>query len=311
MKTDVVIVGGGLCGLILARILTEAGLSAKVFDKASRPGGRLATRKTSDETVDTGPQSLCFDSPEALAAVQRYAPGELAPISGDGSYSYGFRTSSAALSGALRQGVDYRTGLVTHLARKSDDTFTPALWGHPASFDADAVALTPPAPQVVNLLRASHLEVPRWLSRIDYEKRLVLVSEAITSDQPKGGSSKVFEYWGNTQPGSQSWVAFASAEWSENHWGQDQIATESEMLREVVRLFPERRTSTAQVKRWRYANAIDPEESMRSYRLSGLPIWIAGDGYGAPTSPAFGAQRSVLSAISTAESILTSLQTDR
>jgi predicted NAD/FAD-dependent oxidoreductase len=44
------IVGAGLAGLACARVLTEAGVAVRVFDKGRAPGGRLATRRA--ETAD-------------------------------------------------------------------------------------------------------------------------------------------------------------------------------------------------------------------------------------------------------------------
>ena len=47
---DCVIVGAGISGLITARRLADAGVSAMVFDKGRSVGGRLATRRIEDPT---------------------------------------------------------------------------------------------------------------------------------------------------------------------------------------------------------------------------------------------------------------------
>jgi renalase len=306
----VVIVGGGVCGLIAAQLLTDAGLSPTVVDKASRPGGRLASRRIADQIINTGPQSLKFGTTSSLAAVQRYSSGELVPDGERDDESFAFRTSAADLSLALAEGIDYRTGLVTHLQRTPGGKVALGLWGNPSGMDADAVVLTPPTPQVANLLAASGFDVPGWVSRIGYEKRLVLITQTNGDIKASGSDSPIFEYWSDDDDavGAKGVLAsFASASWSEANWTQDAVATESTMLRELARLYPGSRTTSAQVKRWRYANATNPAQAPTAGKLEGLPIWIAGDGYGASTGRRFGVERSILSAIAVAEGVLTSV----
>jgi monoamine oxidase len=54
---DIVIVGGGLCGLSLARALLGHGLSVGVYEARSRLGGRILSvpLSTSDMWADLGP----------------------------------------------------------------------------------------------------------------------------------------------------------------------------------------------------------------------------------------------------------------
>ena len=52
MKT--LILGGGLCGVTLARILTEKGEDVTVLEQETNPGGLCRSRKTDGFTFDTG-----------------------------------------------------------------------------------------------------------------------------------------------------------------------------------------------------------------------------------------------------------------
>src|SRR5690349_3573169 len=52
----VAVIGAGLAGLTLARILTEMGLSVKVFDKGRSPAGRMSTRREDGSGFDHGAQ---------------------------------------------------------------------------------------------------------------------------------------------------------------------------------------------------------------------------------------------------------------
>lgn len=55
-KTRVAVIGGGIAGLGCAYELVKKGLSVKVFEKESYPGGRMATRFSGGLAFDTGAQ---------------------------------------------------------------------------------------------------------------------------------------------------------------------------------------------------------------------------------------------------------------
>ena len=50
----VVVIGAGLAGLIAAQQLRNSGHDVVVLDKGKSPGGRLATRRIGDATLDHG-----------------------------------------------------------------------------------------------------------------------------------------------------------------------------------------------------------------------------------------------------------------
>lgn len=58
MKT--LILGGGLCGVTLARILTEKGEDVTVLEQETNPGGLCRSRKTDGFTFDTGGSHIIF-----------------------------------------------------------------------------------------------------------------------------------------------------------------------------------------------------------------------------------------------------------
>jgi protoporphyrinogen/coproporphyrinogen III oxidase len=64
---DVVIVGGGIAGLAAAFDLQARGLSVRVIEAASRPGGVIATERTDGWVIDEGPDSLLVQKPAAVA----------------------------------------------------------------------------------------------------------------------------------------------------------------------------------------------------------------------------------------------------
>ena len=52
----VVVIGAGVAGLMAAQSLVKNGHDVVVLDKGRSPGGRLATRRIDDATLDHGAQ---------------------------------------------------------------------------------------------------------------------------------------------------------------------------------------------------------------------------------------------------------------
>jgi oxygen-dependent protoporphyrinogen oxidase len=64
--TRVAVVGGGISGLAAARSLLQQGLHATVFEKESRLGGVLRTRREGELLLEEGPDSLVATKPAAI-----------------------------------------------------------------------------------------------------------------------------------------------------------------------------------------------------------------------------------------------------
>ena len=59
----VVIVGAGICGLVAGRRLADSDADVVLVDKGRSVGGRLATRRIGDATVDHGAQFFTVRTP--------------------------------------------------------------------------------------------------------------------------------------------------------------------------------------------------------------------------------------------------------
>src|SRR5262249_3615300 len=57
VRSDVVIVGGGLAGLTAACYLARAGREVELLERASAIGGRAATRRKGDFSLNLGPHA--------------------------------------------------------------------------------------------------------------------------------------------------------------------------------------------------------------------------------------------------------------
>jgi oxygen-dependent protoporphyrinogen oxidase len=65
-KVDVVVIGAGLTGLTAAFYLVKAGLSVAVIEKAERIGGVIRTIHKDGFTIEAGPNTGVFSSPELV-----------------------------------------------------------------------------------------------------------------------------------------------------------------------------------------------------------------------------------------------------
>ena len=67
MFVDVAVIGGGISGLTAAYELQRRGVSAHVFEAASRPGGVIRTDRFDGWVIDGGPDALLVQKPAAVA----------------------------------------------------------------------------------------------------------------------------------------------------------------------------------------------------------------------------------------------------
>ena len=114
MVVDAAILGGGISGLTAAYELQRRGVSAHVFEAASRPGGVIRTDRFDGWVIDGGPDALLVQKPAAVALCRELGladrlistqqprtayilrEGELVPLAA-GSF-LGFPVSLAALA---------------------------------------------------------------------------------------------------------------------------------------------------------------------------------------------------------------------
>ena len=77
----VVVIGAGLAGLMAAQQLHNNGHSVVVLDKGKSPGGRLATRRIGDATLDHGAQFFTVREPEFEHVVQQWVQAGVVRVS--------------------------------------------------------------------------------------------------------------------------------------------------------------------------------------------------------------------------------------
>lgn len=72
---EVLVLGAGIAGLSLARVLTGAGVPVRLLDKGKKPGGRCATRRFGAVPFDYGPVFLHGSDPEFVGHLKALSGG--------------------------------------------------------------------------------------------------------------------------------------------------------------------------------------------------------------------------------------------
>ena len=209
---DIAIVGAGVAGLGAAYALRDADATVTVFEREETVGGRAATRRRDGCVYDVGAnyskgddgrvsQLLREELSEGLVDAEGPvwtfdADGEISEGEDDGTPKWTYEDGLATLGERLADasGAAVRTNReVVGLARESDEQWRLAIESPEANSDtkattaseadavvADALVLTPPAPQTAELLAAADWDddrrdaLPDEIARVPYRSLLTV-----------------------------------------------------------------------------------------------------------------------------------------
>jgi renalase len=294
----VVVVGAGLSGLVAAGRLRDSGRAVVVLDKGVTVGGRLATARLGDATLDAGAQFFTVRSEAFAAMVDPWLRSGLVyewtrgfPGPPDGYPRYAVRGGMAALAAHLAAGLEVRL-----------DTFVFAIRPGGAGWDvviddgrvvtAEAVVVTCPVPQSASLLITAGLAVPEDLRRTDYERTIALLV-ALDGDgavPAPGGVQQADETFSFVADNRRKGLSTAPAltlhvasEPSRAHWDDPPEALEAWLLDAARPWLGGAAVVDRAVKRWRFATPqrIWPDPCWSSSDGS-APVAIAGDAFAGP-----------------------------
>lgn len=290
----VVIVGAGLAGLSAARLLQDAGHEVVVLDKGRSPGGRCATRRIGNATLDHGAQFFTVRSDEFARCVDEWSG---AGIVREWTRGFGDHDGHPRYVGS--RGM---TGIAKHLARGLNVTCSTLVFAiEPGTstrwqvrlddasvIAADAVILTSPVPQSIALAITADIDIPEPLRLMKYDATLAaLVVTDTPINLPEPGAVQrpggIFEFIADNQrKGISSLPAttfHTTAEFSNGNWWLDPTDAHRLIMEAAAEWIGGATIIEAQHKRWRMATpqSVWPERTWSTERLI-----LAGDAFGGP-----------------------------
>lgn len=280
----IVVVGAGLSGLMAANELVRTGHSVVVFDKGRGVGGRLATRRIDDATLDHGAQFFTVRSDEFASHVQSWLAEGIVHewcrgfSDVDGHPRYVGTKGMSFVAKHLARGIDVQLNALVFSLTQRGDLFDVTL-DDGSVHECDAVILTAPIPQSFSLMFSAGLDIPAELRSIDYDRTLgllaVLDGPAHNIAFPGGMQfpDDVFSFIGdNTAKGVSAVPAVtfhANPAWSLAHFDDD-LDTIHALLKEAASPWlGATKILNSQPKKWRFAT---PQSTWPE------PYWCTNDG---------------------------------
>lgn len=193
----VAVVGAGVTGCFLAKLLSVYGVSVQLFDAGRRPGGRCATREFDGLRFEHGASSFRVADPRVLRWVRSWADAGV--LREDRGRWVGAPTLSSLINALLDGQSVLRSHLVTRLTRAADGWEIADARGAPMG-GFDRVVLTQPVHQLVALAEASGLAVPAALREVRYDAAwsVLVEGEALPADDDPWVEARWLSTGGNT-----------------------------------------------------------------------------------------------------------------
>jgi predicted NAD/FAD-dependent oxidoreductase len=294
----VVVVGAGVAGLMAAQSLAKNGHDVVVVDKGRSPGGRLATRRIDNATLDHGAQF--FTVRESLfeshvsewitsGVVTEWCRGfDSTTQNNDGFPRYRGVRGMTDIAKHLAQGLDVRCNtLAFSIARGATSKWQLKI-DDGSVLDADAIILTCPLPQAYALLVTASIELPESMLRTEYDRTICLLavlnqSSAVANLGGLQNPDETFSFIAdNAIKGISSAVALtmhANPQFSLEHWDTSTDDVQHLLLERATPWIGDATVITSQIKKWRLAT---PQTIWPERYWANDMIVLAGDAFGGP-----------------------------
>ena len=294
----VVVVGAGIAGLMAAQSLSNNGHDVVVVDKGRSPGGRLATRRIDDATLDHGAQFFTVRDSVFKSHVEKWIESGVVTEwcrgfnstaqNNDGFSRYRGVRGMTDIAKYLAQGLDVRCNtLAFSIARGATSKWQVNI-DDGSALNADAIIVTCPLPQTYALLVTADIELPESMLRTEYDRTICLLAVLDTPSvvtQPGGlqNPDETFSFIAdNAIKGISSAVALtmhANPQFSLEHWDTSTDDVQRDLLERAKPWIGDATVITSQIKKWRFATPLTiwPER----YWANEM-IVLAGDAFGGP-----------------------------
>jgi renalase len=292
---DVVIVGAGLTGLLLARELRAKGRRPVLLEKSRGPGGRMSTKRLEGAVFDQGAQFFTARTPRFAAEIESWCEAGVATPWPDGApYRYIGSPAMNAVGKHLSAGLEIRREAKVLAVKRNAGAWEVSVENQPALLARETV-LTAPVPQSLALLASGGVALPDELATelrgLNYHPCLALMlTLAGPSALPAGGlapedGGPVRWIADNTKKGVSSGVPAAvtvhlAPTFSEEHYSRSETEVLA-LVSPVITPWLGATVTGVALHRWRYS---EPKARHREpcVWVPELRLGIAGDAIGGP-----------------------------
>ena len=279
MRRDIAIIGAGPSGLVAARVMAAAGKRVVVIDKGRGPGGRLSTRRFSDDlrldhgcqfiTSSNGDQNPVIGDLMEAGVISTWEPSVGSQsgqrISSDPEWHIGVPTMSSVPK-TLAQDLEVQCGLRVDSLESKEDHWQ--LHGKDGVIvEASHVLVAIPSPQSVDLLAPVGFRSIEKLRRATYDPNwTLLVPGSLLEQAPFDVMKPTSGPLGwivnqASKPGrvpQQAWIAQATTQWSQENLERSSEEVQSELLDALQEIVGGMYSSKSSAHRWRHALVKQP-----------------------------------------------------
>ncbi|MFT7473303.1 MAG: renalase [Verrucomicrobiales bacterium] len=307
VESDVAVIGAGLSGLVAASTLLDAGRNVFVIEKEDDVGGRLATRRIGDATLDHGAQFFTVRGDDFRRTVDAAIAEGIVEVwchgfeIDDGYPRYFCPNGMSALAMWLAESVRSRGGVIAtgkhvRAIEAHDETWRILVEGEPANLATDLI-VTSPVPQTMSLIDEGGVlldpELDETLRAITYKPTLALL---VTLEQPSavaapGGIQRtendLFTFiTDNHHKGLSAIPALTfhvNGRVSGARWNDNPAVVLAELLAKAKPWIGDASIIEIELQKWKFAGPYAPHpERYVVARTSPGSLVLAGDAFGGP-----------------------------
>lgn len=307
MSKKVIVIGGGFAGLIAARAL-QSKHQVIVLEKARGPGGRMATRSIPYDQpefrFDYGVRQ--FDTSHEIFTEICSAWMFKDLLSEAGEKSFQTKQGLNLLPKFLAKDVEIRPQHKVLSISKEDQKLRLQIENQ-NSMDCDALFISAPAPQALDLLKGLEIEQDycNELKKLKYQPRWVFTIEDLSQRQPLPLHSPDFRFYRDHYAKKSSISIYLSSARSEKMMEVEKESAFDLIKEEIANLLqvPASQLKLLHAHKWRYSQSIDNLTLSHLEVLSEPSIYLIGDYFHGSS-----VESSYLSAMSASQAFLDSQQ---
>lgn len=280
-KNSVLIIGAGSSGLTLGYLLSQKGFGVTLLEKSGGVGGRIATRRWEQGQWDHGiPWLNKEEVPEFLWKL--WSPVLRETLTSDGSRfmaPQGLTEVAKVLAKDLNvhkksRAINIEFLKENRLWKVTDDTSQ--------DFFSSQLVFTSPAPQVLEILKASNLlketGLEKGLSSFVYRPQLVALAKLEISERARVNESLGSPFELSVDKGMGFTTFYLDESFTTSRWNQ----SDDEIIQEVRLLIEKQNTGTLQhleLKRWRFSRCTNPSSMDFLSAITPGPLHVIGDAF--------------------------------